>query len=331
MRLLTLSGLLLLAACAAERSAYPPDTTDPVAVLDGIELHASFWQNLHLTLYAAARSNLPDDAGLRPITGIPIEPLEGPLTPAEREQWDAAVTWYEETVAHLDLRTGGGMSGLHRALAQSDTALVESPAIPPELRALLLGAAPVYHEYWWADQEEEIRIWIEDVADRVRRAGPDLPTRIATLLGTEWFAEPVRADITFYGRAFTTLRPEPLTMMAVVDPAYSGWAGAEMLFHEVGHALVDPLRERIAEEADAAGTNPRDLWHVVLFYIVGETWRSTLADQGVDYVPYMKENGLFDRAWSVVREPVVTNIDPYLAGEVDLETAIRRLIEALPE
>lgn len=327
MKSISAIAVVLLTACATGSTP----SIDPVTTIDGIELHASFWQNLHLTLYGEARATLPDVAELRHVIGIPDGPLPGALTPSEREAWDAALGWYQEHLARLDLRVGEGMTPLHWALASSGETLEESPAIPAGLRGHLLAAAPVYRAHWWADQQSAIHAWIDDVATRVEQMGPDFPDRLAELLGTEWFTEPVRADITFYGRAFTTIDPDPLTIIAISDPAYTEWAGAEMLFHEVGHALAAPLRNRIREAADAAGKNPRDLWHVVQFYIVGEFWRLTLADHGIEYVPYMEANGLFDRAWSAVRDPVETAIDPYLAGDVDLAAAIRELVELIPE
>lgn len=306
----------------------------PVVEVDQIRFHSSFWPNLHHTLYAAAQASLPPEVAaeirLPRIRGTRTEPLGGDLEPEEREAWDRAVAFYRESLARRDLRTGDRMTPIHWTLVESGETLARSDAIGDDHRRHLLAAAPVYRRHWWPGHDRAIRAWIDDVADKIQTVGSRVRPRLTALLEVDWFAEPVRVEITYYGRAYTTIRPRTLTTLAMLDSNYAGWAGAEMVFHEVSHALTEPIEARIEREATAAGKPAGGLWHVVMFYLVGEVWRSELALRGVEYSPYMYATGLFDRAWGDLRGPVEIHLGPYLTGASDAGTAFRQLISSLP-
>jgi len=305
----------------------------PVAEVERIRFHSSFWVNLHMTLYAEAVRDLPPAPGVPRLEAAPQAPLPGDLSSTDRAAWDAAVAYYKEHLARRDLRGGENLSATQRARGDAADTLAETPAIAADHRSHLLAAAPVYRRYWWPDHDRAIRAWIADVSGKLREVGPRPAQRQARLLESEWLAVPVRAEITFFGRAYTTLRREvTLTTMAAAAPNYAGWAGAEMMFHEMSHALTEPLEERIRREAMALGKRaPGDLWHVCMFYMTGEVWRSELAARGVQYDPYLYATGLFDRAWKSLRAPIETHLKPYVDGRVDAREAFRGLIEAIPD
>jgi hypothetical protein len=306
----------------------------PVAEVEQIQFYSSFWVNLHMTLYAQAVTSLPNPAAMR-LGAQPSGPLPGELSDPERTAWNTAVDYYKANLARRDLRTGQNMTAIQQALVDSvnssDDGLIESSSLTADHRRHLLASAPVYRRHWWAEHDRAIRAWIADIASKIRDVGPRARQRQAALLETEWFRAPVRAEITFFGRAYTTVRPT-LTTLAVGDPNYAGWAGAEMMFHEVSHALTEPMDDRIRREASALGKAvPGDLGHVCMFYITGEVWRSELATRGIVYVPYMYGVGLFDRVWNRLQAPLETHIKPYVEGRIDAQTAFRRLIEAVPQ
>jgi hypothetical protein len=83
--------------------------------------------------------------------------------------------------------------------------------------------------------------------------------------------------------AYTAVVPRVRIIVASADASYAGWAGTEMLFHESSHALILQVRTAIDQAMSAAGKRPRDLWHVVLFYVAGEITRQTLAARGIEY------------------------------------------------
>ena len=309
----------------------------PVAEFEQIQFHSSFWVNLHVTLYAEALRVNPRPE--RPQLESPSRGLmPGDLSSADRAAWDEAIAYYSANLTRRDLAYGEGMNDIQRALAASTDTLAESTAIAGDHRRHLLRAAPVYRSYWWPTHDRAIRAWIADVSARLLEAGPRARERQAALLESGWLTVPVRAEITFFGRAYTMMRREvTLTTLAAGAPNYSGWAGAEMMFHEVSHSLTGPemsgpFEERLRREAASLGKKvPAGLWHLCLFYITGEVWRSELAARGIQYEPYLYATGLFERSWKSVRVPVERHLKPYVDGRVSAQTAFRGLIESLPE
>jgi hypothetical protein len=319
-------------------SGGPALAQPPVAEFEQIRFHSSFWVNLHFTLYAEALRSLKAGPDLPRLESPSLEPMPGDLNSGERAAWDEAIAYYGVSLARRDLAYGENMMAIQRALADSVDTLAESSAIAADHRRHLLAAAPVYRRHWWPDHDRAIRAWIADVSARLREVGPQVRQRLATLLESGWLKVPVRAEITFFGRAYTMMRREvTLTTMAAGAPNYAGWAGAEMMFHEVSHSLTGPdmsgpFEERIRREATALGKKaPGGLWHLCLFYITGEVWRSELAARGVQYEPYLYATGLFDRSWKSLRVPVETHLKPYVEGRISAQTAFRALIESIPE
>ena len=103
-----------------------------------------------------------------------------------------------------------------------------------------------------------------------------------------------------------------------------------MLFHEASHALINNVRLAVTSAATAANKQPRDLWHVVLFYIAGEVTRQQLAKNGIAYRPYLYANGLFDTAWPAFRGPVEQHVRPFVDGQVTRDRMAAGLAQALP-
>jgi hypothetical protein len=129
--------------------------------------------------------------------------------------------------------------------------------------------------------------------------------------------------------AYTSLNPRPHIVVASGDRSYEGWSGTEMLFHESSHALFQNVQRAVDAATKAANKEPRDLWHVVLFYIAGEVTRQQVADKGVEYRPYLYATGLFDRAWPVFREPIEQHVRPFVDRRITLDQMAADLAEAL--
>jgi hypothetical protein len=319
-------------------SGRPALAQPPVGEFERIRFHSSFWVNLHFTLYAEAQRTLQPAPDLPRLEAPSREPMPGDLNSAERAAWDEAIAYYRVNLARRDLAYGENMMAIQRALADSMDILADSSAIAPDHRRHVLAAAPVYRRHWWTEQDRAIRAWIADVSARLREVGPQARQRQAALLERGWLTVPVRAEVTFFGRAYTMMRREvTLTTMAAGAPNYAGWAGAEMLFHEVSHSLTGPdssgpFEERIGREAAALGKKvPGGLWHLCLFYVTGEVWRSELAARGIQYEPYLYKTGLFDRNWKSLRVPVETHLKPYVEGRVSAQTAFRGLTASIAE
>ena len=86
----------------------------------------------------------------------------------------------------------------------------------------------------------------------------------------------------------------------------------------------------IDDAAKVANKQPRDLWHVVLFYIAGELTRQQLAKNGIEYRPYLYANRLFDTVWPAFREPIERHVRPFVDGQVTMDRMATELARALP-
>ena len=200
-------------------------------------------------------------------------------------------------------------------------------------RHALETAAPIYRRYWWADHDAANRAWIGDVARRTTPVASQIIDRLTRLYGVRWFDTPVRVDIVRVGKslgAYTAVNPRVHIIVASGDANYAGWAGAEMLFHESSHGLIFGVRAAVDRAMTSAGKNPRDLWHVVLFYIAGEVTRQTLAARDVEYQPYLYATGLFARAWPMWREPTERAVRPFVDRQTNLEEMVTALATAVP-
>lgn len=80
----------------------------------------------------------------------------------------------------------------------------------------------------------------------------------------------------------------------------------------------------------AADKNPRDLWHVVLFFIAGGLTREALAARGIEYHPYLYATGLFTTAWPMFRKPVEQTVGPFVDRKINLAEMARTLAASAP-
>lgn len=293
-------------------------------------VYSAFWPNLHHVLWAEAWARRPPSSTrLFPAGKLP-EPLTGNLSPDERAAWDAAVAYYDEKMA--DLHPLFEMGPIRKVMI---AARGELPAggLDPAHRRAVTGAAPIYRKYWWSAHDRANHAWVVDPMAKVAALSPAVPDRLAKLFGTPWFTGTVRVDVVRVGPregAFTALDPAPahITISSSAS-ANEGWMAAEVLFHESSHALALPLVQAFAAEGRAQGKNPRDLWHLALFYMTGEVVRQTLASRWIQYEMYLYKTGLFDRAWPQFKRPIETYWKPYVDGAVPRDEAIKNLIASI--
>jgi hypothetical protein len=304
----------------------------PVAEVSQLRLYSAFWQNLHHFLYVSAWGNRPLVPGApRLAMPLPQEPAVS-LTPDEKTTWNAAVTYYDRNIASKDLLFDDDLTRIKVALGDANDALTNA-RIDEALRSTLLEAAPIYRKYWWSNHDAANRSWIVLVSRQTPTVAAPIIERLTALYGVPWFTTPVRVDVVRVGKslgAYTSLNPRPHIVVASGDSSYDGWSGTEMLFHEASHALFNNVRLAVNAAANAANKQPRDLWHVVLFYIAGEVTRQQLAKNGIEYRPYLYATGLFDIAWPVFRKPVEQHVRPFVDGQVTLDRMAAELARALP-
>jgi hypothetical protein len=296
----------------------------PVAEVASIRFYSDELLNLHHTLYAAAW------AGRRPglsLAGKLPHPLTAPFTPEERVAWEQAVQYYDSHIASRDLFSGPGMTGIKLALVLGN---LNDPAVDKDLRAVLEAARPVFHKYFWPEQDRVNRAWIASVTERVKTTAPDVIPRSEKIYQAKWFSSPVRADAVWVGNwagNFTTSDPTHSTLSST-DPVDQEWSGAEAVFHEFSHLLVDTLTARLNEKLGAAAKQNGTLWHAVEFYLTGEVVRDALLKRDVDYQPVVYSS-LFAGVWRAYRKPIEEAWEPYLREHSSMDDAIEKTVNAV--
>lgn len=287
--------------------------------------HSSLWINLHETLMHCATTKTPCDfAG---------------LSPDERAAWDEAVQTYRRT-----WRDEGGSITFVRPMRITHDVLtsVADEETAPELREplgpALVKAAPIYRRHLWEADDRANRFWIDYASAIVADAGPELADAHARAYARPW-PESVRVDASAHAVPFGayTMMGKLAGVHATIAARDSGnrcLSALETIVHETSHALVGPrhgpIAEAIRKHAERLGIEPpRDLWHAILFATSSELTRRALESRGVaDFVPSVHD--LYRRVWPLYEKPVQTFWIGYLDGELTMDEAIGRIVEAAP-
>jgi hypothetical protein len=305
--------------------------TSPAAEVAGLQLFSDFWLNLHHFLYVSAWARRPDVAGRRRLA-MPLPPdAAGSLSTEEQTAWDVAVSYYDRELASKDLLFDTRLTAINTALAGAST--LDGLGLAAEHRRVLEAAGPVYRRHWWPRHDMANRAWISDVARRTAPLAPQIVDRLTSLYRAKWFDQPVRVDVVYVGKsqgAYTSVDPRVHIIVASADSSYAGWAGTEMLFHESSHGLIENVRAAVEHAMNSAGKPPRDLWHVVLFYIAGEVTRQALAERGIEYQPYLYATGLFTKAWPALRDPIERTVGPFVDGKTSIAQMAGALAASVP-
>src|SRR5262245_19523622 len=302
----------------------PCSADEPVVVVANLAFHSAFWPNLHHVLYGAAWARRPKTGARRLMPDEPTPNIET-LSKEERAIWDAAVDYYDRTLADRDLLTGMGMERIKTAIAAEDLA---SAAIAPEMRAVLERVAPIYRQHFWGAHDRSNREWIQMTADRLRTIEKEIVSAQSRMYGREWFNAPVRVDIVWMGRAYTSLFPTHSTVSPAEGPV-TGWTSVEMVLHEVSHELILPIQKELADAFGDRWKQHGVLWHVVQFYMTGLALERILAARGIEYRKFLESEGLFDRAWPQYRKPIEESWAPYVRGEISRAEAVARTVAAV--
>jgi hypothetical protein len=359
-------GLLLLAAtlfCPRSLSARPQ--VDPFyGPLPVFELHSGFWLNLHHTLYQEARQQ----RGAPPVSSsakaakptLQIAPgAKTPLTAAEQRAWDDAVSYYAANYADKDLLFSTELILLKNQLGDFETCdelfgakkKTCDAGLPPKLTRTLEAAASVYRAHYWPADDRANRAWIKRVAPLVREQGVGLSQRLADIYQTRWPTEKIRVDVARFANwagAYTTLDPLRVTISST-DPRNQDASALEILFHEASHGIAQNVEQAIARECrQREKPIPRDLWHALIFYTTGEVIKPILdaqpdvkggssrdsadpraSSQNIQYTPYAKREGLYQRGWENYLQLLTRYWQPYLDGQTTFDNAIAHIVSAL--
>ena len=314
---------------AAPRPEVPLATTTRSANPrpDLFSFHSNFWLNLHHFLYVTARARKGLDARRPAVTSALSDTAGfGALPESSRNEWEAAVAYYDSAVASRDILFDSGMVTINNRLASADSASsLGGSGLDPSLIATLESAAPVYRRLWWPRHDAANRRWTARMRELLALHGDSLAAWESRALREPWPSTPVRVDVTAYSNwagAYTTSGPSHITVSSE-SAGNQDDQGLEILFHEVLHTMDDSLRSSLTAAFRAHGkTLPRDPTHTFIFYTAGALTQRAIPA----HAPYGVKNGLWGRVPDFRRAlPLLQRIwQPYLDGKTTFDEAIRQ-------
>lgn len=327
---LAATGLTLAVATAPTAAVEPVDESrardareatlqdEAPAPFEGLIFRNQFWVNLHHFLYLQAV----------------LAERRGSLEEAPRP-WMDAVELYRTTLITRDLLFDAEMRKIDERLGSvASRDGLDRIELPEGLAEVLRGAAPLYFEQFWVEHERANATWIRNVDTLLERHGAPVTARLSEVLVSQW-PTAVLVDVLVYANwagAFTSSNPDHIRIGTVYPRREAPHEAFETIFHETGHLMIDTVAERIGRAAERTGrTPPRDLWHVVLFYTVGELVRHSPATPD-DYVPYAERHGLYERTsdWKIAHAALQEHWLPYLLGRVDMDSALDAILASFP-
>ncbi len=345
-------GALLVSAAAGAQTRAPQPivgsneakgTNQEEVVLPIFTFHSGFWVNLHHFLYEQARrrsrlllsAGPPGKDGLAPST---------PLSPAEEQKWNHAVSYYAAQLAGEDLEFTSDMAVINDRLGELEScpeiagtsAARCASGLRPELVAALEEAAPIYRGHWWPAQDQANRAWIASVGQLVRQYGAEVSQELRGVYRTAWPTSPIRVEVVPYAGpwgAYASLNPLRI-MVASTDARNQGTAALAVLFNEASEAFAPDIAATLSREFhDQNKLVRRDLWQVLLFYTAAKMVERVLEGspeakkaplgkrwvrQGLEARGWQAYTGILERAWQ-----------PYLDRAIDFPTAIHLLVAQL--
>ena len=313
---------LAVAFAASLGAAVPGQDSSAVAAAEATvaaptyRFRNGFWINLHHFLYHEA-----------------LQKREGAAPSIEDPDWTEAVAFYEAEIIEHDLLFNDGMRSVDTALGRAgDADDLDGLDLEEALRPVLEAAAPHYRAGPWPEHERANAAWLSAVQPLLDEHLIPAGERIAALLERPWPVESIPVELLAYANwagAYTTNDPPQIRIGTALPRREPPTRAFETLLHESGHITI----RRVAELIDAACAergrrSPRNLWHVILFFTVGEVVRASPATPE-DYVPYADDHGLYAGRWARDHRAVVRHWPAYLAGEYGLEEAVLRVIDDL--
>lgn len=283
------------------------------ARLPTYDFHDVFWTNLHHHLYVQA-----------------LDRDRGNALASDEEAWVEAVAYYAEELVSRDLLFDEGMRRIDAVLGEAAGRRdLEGVELEGELAFVLESVAPLYRERFWDEHREANEEWLARMRPVLDEHLPAVAARLARIFQAEWPQAPIRVDVLYYANwagAYTSDDPDHIRIGTRLPDRLSTPAAFEIFAHESAHLIMRTVLEGIRAKARELGARPpRDLWHMLLFYTVGEVVRGSGAVPD-DYEPYAFARGLYRGRNAPSLEAIEAAWPPYLAGEIDLDEALARLV-----
>jgi hypothetical protein len=301
--------------------------TIAVLALSLFTFQNNFWVNLHQLLHAEA---------VKQRAGTPQTIATADWTASEQEGWRTALAAYG-AVAARDPVFDKTLVAINDALSEvGESARTLPPTVgEPALVDALNRAAAAYRARVWPQHRQTNAAWISKMRPQVERHERALTQALAAAYGTPWPTLPIRVDVSIAaGRvgAYTTDSGPPghaaHSTISSVGEGTDGAMGLEIVFHEASHAVDAHIMQMVREECARQKVRvPRNLWHAILFYTVGELVRRELGMVGdAHYMPYGYRFDVYARGMSKEKPALERYWQPYLDGQVTFEDALRSVV-----
>ena len=313
-------AFLLLAGCAAP-TPQPRAAASPARRAPLFEFHSDPWSNLQQRLIAEATADAYWHTTV-PTCACALGPDGAPLP-----EWASAVAQFKTTYTERRRFTDASLLRTTLELALAGSHMTLPTGVDKDVAGPLGATFVPYYDGQWPADDARNKAWIADVEPLVAKWAPEIAEELAKRFDTRWPAETIRVEVTQYagfGGAETT-SPPILTIMSSEDAGYTGPAALEMLFHEASHGIDGNLMHDLETAFIAKGKRlPDRLEHAIIFYTAGELVRRRL---GPSYVPYAHAQGVWKRGLVKTEAVLRVHWQKWLDDEIDLPTALSRLVD----
>jgi hypothetical protein len=117
-----------------------------------------------------------------------------------------------------------------------------------------------------------------------------------------------------------------LLVLSSLDGGTQGLQGLETVFHEGMHQWDDAMIALVRDRARARGVRlPPNLSHAMIFFTAGEAVRHAVPS----HVPYADAAGVWDRGFTVFRQPLIDVWKPFLDRRGTRDEALAALVAAV--
>ena len=317
-----LFGLLAIFSCQAQEQK--PQIVEST---DQFEFYINKWLNQHHFLFQSAKALAKDSA-----KSIASFPDWQQLNTQEQKITREAMEYYQANWIDKSLLFNGGLFEIKGMISywSNDLSSVHSDA-HPALVHHWKAFSPIYDKYFWPAQLAQNKKILGANISRIRAFEEEASMQLSKLSQTPWSKEKIRVDVTYladWAGAYTSVDPTHIVISTHEEGPEGDWV--ETVFHEASHQLISGRRGVVSNVIKEIAAKeeleiPRQLWHGVLFYFAGSVIKDLLAVEGVKYELFMMREDVFQP----YHKALISSMDPYLAGKISLEEALRRLLISL--
>ena len=292
--------------------------------------HSNYWINLHHFLYQKANGSqqrkLQEDGNT--LVDIGEESIYNSLESADRSAYDAAVRYYQDSLADKSLFN---LSGIRVVLQSQRSNQLSSAALPGDYIEIMNRFSNVYAKHYWPLHESRNDLVMEKAINQIKSLETAAVPRLAQMAGLDWPDVKIRVDLTAYANyagAYTPTRPRMNIFISTLDPFATSTDFIETVFHEGSHVVFtreSEFRSAIYFTSEKMGIEfPRSLWHAGQFYLCGRLIQDMLATRELEHTLTMDLRNVFEQYNT---ERFRSILEEYYQGRTDLQTTVSALLK----